>query len=346
MSNGRYTRTTTDGYGRERTEVTGGGVALGALAAICVLIGAWLLLNFATSFKGTDSGEVCIVKEGGPFDGRDVKEVRKPGEGPKPIGIFNDQHCLPATERDSNEVIEGTPTYPTRDSVQVVADGQVLFTLTQDPDKIKKFYRSYARRSWGGQSIWTEDGWLNFLRQRVQPIILDATRQAIGSQDCVDLNNLCQYVQNAEAVNSGDVKKVNNNQNLTAAATAIATTLKAKLRAAFGDDVFENIRYQNLRIRFEKGVQTKINNAQALRTEAANAELEAKRKVAEAKGEADKKVAQAEGARRAAFQQNKAYKANPTQADIDKIEAFCGADGCDPKVVGGGLDSVIADISK
>lgn len=318
----------------------------GALAGIALIVCAWMLLNFVTSIKGTDAGEVCIVKEGGLFDGRDVKEVRKPGEGPKPIGIFNDQHCLPATERDSNDVIEGTPTYPTRDSVQVVADGQVLFTLTQDPGKLATFYRAYARRSWDGESIWTEMGWLNFLRQRVQPIILDATRQAIGGQDCVDLNNLCQYVQNAKAVNSGDVKKVNNNQNLTAAAESIADTLKAKLRAAFGDDVFENVRYQNLRIRFEKGVQQKINAAQALRTEAANAELEAQRKVVEAKGEADKKVAQAEGARRAAFQQSKAYRANPTQAAIDKIEAFCGPDGCDPKVVGGSLDGVIADLSK
>lgn len=320
-------------------EMSGKGILLAGTAIIGCIIAAVLLFNVLTSIKGTDSGEICVVKEGGPFDGRGVKEVRKPGEGPSPIGIFNDQHCLPATERDSNDVIEGTPLFATRDSVEVIADGQVLFTLTQDPEKIAEFYRGYARRTWGGKDIWTEDGWLSFLKQRVQPIILDATRQSIGAEECTDLNNLCQYVQDPEAVTAGKVKEVNNTQNLTRAGQKIAEALKTKLKAAFGDDIFENVRYQNLRIRFPKGVATKIREGTALRAAAGNAELEAKRKVAEAKGEADRKIEEARGAK-------SAYERNPTQRQIDKIKAFCGNEGCDPRVVGGGLGGVIADLGK
>ena len=105
-------------------------------------------------------------------------------------------------------------------------------------------------------------------------------------------------------------------------------------------------RFQNLRIRFESEVQRQITNAQSLRTQTANARLEADRRVAQTKGAADAKVAEAEGSRRAAFQQSKAYRANPTQRDIDKIRAFCGTDGCDPRVMGGSLDGIIADLSK
>ncbi|CAA9480576.1 MAG: hypothetical protein AVDCRST_MAG53-565 [uncultured Solirubrobacteraceae bacterium] len=316
---------------------------LGGVVALVVVVGAGA---YALSFKGTDSGTVCVVREGGPFDGRAVKEVRQPGEGPKAIGAFNHQDCLPTTERDSNDVLEEDPTFPTRDSVQVVADGQALFSLTTDPSKIATFYKKYGRRTWNGEEISTEAGWVNFLRQRLAPVLLDTQRQVIGQYECIQLNNLCQYVQNAEAVTTGDVKKVDNQQNLAQAQGSIAEALKGKLRSAFGDDYFENVRFQNLRIRFESEVQRQITNAQSLRTQAANARLEADRRIAETKGAADAKVAEAEGSRRAAFQQEKAYRANPTQRDIDKIRAFCGADGCDPRVMGGNLDGILADISK
>ena len=316
---------------------------LGGVVALALVISAGA---YAISFKGTDSGTVCVVREGGPFDGRAIKEVRQPGEGPRAIGTFNYQDCLPTTERDSNDVLEEDPTFPTRDSVQVVADGQALFSLTTDPAKIEVFYRKYGRRKWTGEEISTESGWVNFLRQRLAPVLLDTQREVIGQYDCLQLNNLCQYVQNAEAIRTGDVKKVDNQQNLAKAQASIAEALKRKLRAAFGDDYFENVRYQNLRIRFEREVQRQITNAQSLRTQAANARLEADRRVAETKGVADARFAEAEGARRAAFQQAKAYRANPTQRDLDRIRAFCGSDGCDPRVIGGSLSGIIADVSK
>lgn len=320
--------------------------ALGLVAGVAVLLAVIAAGAYAISFKGTDSGTVCVVREGGPFDGRAIKEVRQPGEGPKAIGAFNHQDCLPTTERDSNDVLEEDPTFPTRDSVQVVADGQALFSLTTDPGKIEVFYRKYGRRKWDGAEISTDAGWINFLRQRLAPVLLDTQREVIGKYECIQLNNLCQYVQNAEAVTTGDVKKVDNQQNLAEAQATVAEALKRKLRSAFGDDYFENVRFQNLRIRFESEVQRQITNAQSLRTQAANARLEADRRVAQTKGAADAKVAEAEGSRRAAFQQSKAYRANPTQRDIDKIRAFCGADGCDPRVMGGSLDGIIADLSK
>lgn len=332
-----------DGRPTARGPLTLALAGLGGVIALVVIVAAG---SYAISFKGTDSGTVCVVREGGPFDGRAVREVRQPGEGPKAIGSFNHQDCLPTTERDSNDVLEEDPTFPTRDSVQVVADGQALFSLTTDPAKIKTFYKKYGRRKWRGKEISTEAGWVNFLRQRLAPVLLDTQREVIGQYECIQLNNLCQYVQNAEAVTKGDVKKVDNQQNLAQAQTSIAETLKRKLRSAFGDDYFENVRFQNLRIRFESEVQRQITKAQSLRTQAANARLEADRRVAETRGTADARVAEAEGARRAAFQQEKAYRANPTQRDIDKIRAFCGADGCDPRVIGGGLDGIIADLSK
>lgn len=317
----------------------------GGLAALLLVIGVGATL---ISIKGVDSGTICAVREGGPFDGRDIKEIRQPGEGPKPIGPFNKQDCLPVTERDSNDVIEGDQLFPTRDSVQVIVDGQALYTLTTDAAKIRVFYRKYGRRKWGGQEISSEQGWLNFQRQRLAPVILDAQREVVSSYECQALNNLCQYVQNPEqAVQVGSEPAGDDNtQTLTQAQQALAVKIREKLRAAFEDDYFENVRYQNLRIRFETEVQSQITKAQSLRTQAANAQLDAERKKAEAKGEADRKVETASGERRAAFQQQKAYDLNPTQRDIDKIRAFCGPEGCDPQVIGGDLSDVITGLSR
>ena len=73
--------------------------------------------------------------------------------------------------------------------------------------------------------------------------------------------------------------------------------------------------------------------AQAKRTEVAKAQLEAKRQVAEAEGRKEVAKADAEAIREKA----KSYTENKAQAQIDKIKALCGEDGCDPQVLGGNV---------
>lgn len=338
---------TRDAPGPTRRRIRPAGLLATGAAALVLLIAVIGAGAFVFSFKGVDSGEVCVVREGGPFDGRDVKAIRQPGEGPRPIGAFNHQDCLPTTERDSNDVIEDDPQFPTRDRVAVIADGQALFSLTTDARKIEAFYKKYGRRSWGGEEISSDEGWVNFLRQRFAPVILDAQREVIGGYACTSLNNLCEYVQNPEEAvrGGGRAEEVDNTQNLSEAQDTLAAKLRDKLRAAFGDDYFENVRYQNLRIRFEPEVQSRITEAQSLRTQAANATLAAQKQKAEAKGEADRRVEQASGERRAAFQKAQAYRLNPNQRAIDRISAFCGGDGCDPQVIGGDMGDVIAGLA-
>ena len=38
----------------------------------------------------------------------------------------------------STDVIEGDQLFPTRDSIQVIVDGQALYQLTSDPGKVEK----------------------------------------------------------------------------------------------------------------------------------------------------------------------------------------------------------------
>ncbi|MBI5106148.1 MAG: hypothetical protein HZB46_14405 [Solirubrobacterales bacterium] len=129
---------------------------LGIAGLVLLVLG----INWIAGFKSVPPGEVCVVQEGGPFDGRGVKEVRQPSSGVQNIGIFNKQHCFPATER--NYIISADPSQsdrrnvdffatPTADAVQVRIEGQALFRLTTDPQALREFYRRFGVRTFSGR---------------------------------------------------------------------------------------------------------------------------------------------------------------------------------------------------
>lgn len=336
-------------FSQEHGQSEVGAFLLGTATIVVGIIAVICLIGFLGAFKSTDSGEICVVREGGMFDGKAVTDVRQPGEGLKNIGIWNHQDCLPATERDW--VLSSNPhesdsgsvdevSVPSSDAVNLKVDGQALFRLTTDPDKIKKFYKAFGRRKWDGESITSETGWINFLRIRFRPVLVDSLRQSIGSFRCVELNNACQYVQNAEeTIGQGKVEQVNNSQNLAQAQKQISDQLVNGLRAALGDDYFEGVRFQNLRANFDPKVQARVNEAQAKRTEVATAKLEAQRQVEQAKGQTEVSRQQAEQIRL----KSKSYKDNPAQAEIDKLRALCGEGGCQNlQVIGGSTTKLLS----
>jgi hypothetical protein len=219
---------------RSRSFVAGLGL-VGVVGGIVLLVLAVSLLG---SFHSTAPGEVCVVQEGGPLDGRGVAQVRQPGEGVSNIGIFNKQRCFPATERNyiissrANEADSKTVDFvevPTSDAVAVRIEGQALFRLTTDPAQLRDFYRRFGVRTFDGQHPYDGDsGWVSFLAIQFRPVLDNALREAIGQYRCEQLNNTCQYVQNANQAVSGKVKEVNTGQTLAQAQDAIARTLEAR----------------------------------------------------------------------------------------------------------------------
>lgn len=325
--------------------------AMAVLAGLVLVVG---LANLMFWFKGTDAGNICVVQEGGPFDGRGIKEVRQGGEGPKFIGPFNKQRCFPATmrfytlsanasESDSGAVDEVT--VPTLDAVNVNIEGQALFQLNTDPEAIKQFYLKYGIRSYDGRKPYDGDeGWQNFLKFQFRPILENSLRESVGGFDCVELNNTCQYVQDAEKAVGGNIKSIDTRQNLNKAQGQVEKSLNGSLDSTLGGKYFENVRFRFRGVKFNKTVQERINEAQAKRTEVATAKLEAQRAQQEAIGR--RKVAE-QDARAIRIKAN-SYKKNKAQADIDRIKALCGVDkndkpkGCENlQVLGGSVTKLI-----
>ena len=83
-----------------KMKVTPRGAGAFVLTGVAVLVGLLIMLNWLAAFKSVGPGVVCVVQEGGPFDGRDVAEVRQAAGGVENIGIFNKQRCFPSTERN------------------------------------------------------------------------------------------------------------------------------------------------------------------------------------------------------------------------------------------------------
>ena len=323
-----------------------GGVAqvrrlvLGIAAGLLVLIVAVSALG---GFKSVPPGEICVVQEGGPLDGRGVKEVRQPSSGVAFIGAFNSQRCFPATER--NYVLSADPRQsdreavdffetPTRDAVQVRIEGQALFRLTTEEGAVEQFYRRFGVRTFNGMHPYDgNEGWVAFLNVQFRPILENALRESIGQYRCVELNNTCAYVQDAERAASGQVDDADNVQNLAEVQTEIAETLQRDLDDTLGGKFFEGIRFRLVQVRFDPELQRSIVAATAARADVATKRLQAQQRVETAIG--DRRVAEQKAA--AIRATRGAYRSNPSQARIDAIRAL--PEGL--QALGGGLNTVV-----
>ncbi len=326
-----------------KVRATGRGVLTLLGTGLAVVVGLVMLLNWVAAFKSVGPGEVCVVQEGGPIDGRDVAEVRQAAGGVRNIGIFNKQRCFPSTERNyiisANQQEADARTIdfvevPTADAVNVRIEGQALFRLNTEPKVVSELYRKFGVRTFDGLHPYDGDeGWRAFLAQQFRPILDNALREAIGEYRCVQLNNTCQYVQNAEEAVRGEVEEIKTGQTLAAAQEDIARTLEADLDETLGGPYFEGVKFRLRGVKFDPEVQAKVTAAQAARTELATAKLEAQRRVEQAVG--DRRVAEQKSLAIRATQN--AYRGNPAQARIDAIRSL----PQNLSALGGNISSVV-----
>jgi SPFH domain / Band 7 family len=299
---------------------------LGAIVAVVVAF------NFLLSLHAVGPGDVCVVQEGGPLDGRGVAEIRHPSSGVKPVGIFNKQRCFPATQR--NYIVSSKPEkgdehgvdfveVPTLDAVNVRIEGAAYFTLNTSPDAVEAFYRQYGARTFDGKHPYDDDGgWSSFLDQNFRPVLDNALREAIGSYRCVELNNTCQYVTQAQSAVEGNVKQVNTAQNIAAVQNQIGKTLaqdlNESLHAPPGEPYFTNVRFRLRIVTYDGATLSRVREAIAARTQVATARLRGQQRVEAATQD---KLAAMQRAQAIRATRN-AYRDNPAMARIDTIKAL------------------------
>jgi hypothetical protein len=304
----------------------------GAVAAVLAVVAVGALV--ASPFDRTAGGEVAVIRNGGPLDNRQFRQVIQPGSSLTYAGLFSQSHKYPAQQR--YYTITSDPKRgdragvdvekdPTADGVEIGIEGTIYFTLNTDVPALHAFDDKYGTRKFQGldgeyRYAWDgEDGWNSFLDSIVRPVISNDLRQQIGDFQCAELQASCALVQagaqaasnanssaTAAAVFNGSAGR-QNNVNIQKIQEAVNTSLEDDLTTTLGGRFITNVRFNLAKITLPAKVQSAIDDAQA--------EFAAVSK-------AQAKVAQAKADALANEQRQKGYSQCPACAQIDTLKAI------------------------
>jgi hypothetical protein len=301
---------------------------IGVLATIvAVVIGIMLI----SALDKTAGGEIAVVRNGGPLDNNQVRQVVDPASSLTYTGLFSQVHKYPAQQRFYTITATGggdrggvdVEHDPTSDGVEVGIEGTIYFTLTNDHDALARFDDKYGTRTYVGvdhdaHAAWDgDDGWNAFLDQIVRPVISNDLRQQIGDFRCQELQAACALVQSgatasttatpaAAALFNGKAG-AQNNVNIQKIQNAINTSLEQDLNTTLGGPFITGVRFSLAHVTLPAKVQASIDDAQA-------------EFAAVSKSQA--KVAQAQADARANESRQDGYSKCPACATIDTLKAI------------------------
>lgn len=308
--------------GASRTTVIG-------IAALVILI--VLAIGGCSTLARVDAGQVGVVRNGGPLDNKDIRQILQPGSAVTYTGVFSeDPHEYPAAtvqrfyqitsdqgrgEREGVDVVQ----VPTADGVSVGLEATIYFNFVGEAnqDLLKRFDSNIGLRTFPvastGERLHAYEGDQGFaamLDTVLRPVIDNDLRQEIGSFRCAELVSSCALIQQGqEASESGKARTTPDgratNANLQAVQEKINRSLAEDIRRTFGADYFTNIRFNLSRVTLPSNVQRAIDEAQSAFAEVSKARA---------------RVRQAEFQNRANRQLARTYEQSPGLAQIEAIK--------------------------
>jgi regulator of protease activity HflC (stomatin/prohibitin superfamily) len=289
--------------------------------AVVVVLG----LIFALVSVGgvqTGPGEVAVVRNGGPWDDREIRQVIPPASGFRWAGWWSSAHRYPAQQRvytitsdpkRASQAGTDVVTVPTSDGVEIGVEGTLYFRLTTDEETLRAFDTRYGNRTYlaadGGTYLPYDGdkGWTAFFVQVVRPVVYNTLRAQLGAVRCADLIPTCAFVQQGANGAQATFAAGNSTAVLAEAESDINARLVAAVRATLGDDYFTGFTFSLVRLTLPDKVRASVEAAQAAFAGVATSQA------ARAQAQAD---ADANRARQAG------YAACPTCAEIDKVKAL------------------------
>ena len=241
-----------------------------------------LALVFAVSgarVARQDVGYVGVVRNGGPFDVRTVRQVLLPGQGLTWIGFFsNSPHQYPAATVNRTYTVTSDPKrgnrpgvdvvkVPTKDGVQVGVEATVFmrFVGESNLDVLRAFETSYGSRRFptpnGGELYpWEGDeGFYAWLDTFFRPVLDYNLRREMGALPCAEVVSSCALVSRG-ATASGKQPPPANAQLIS---RRISQALERDFARTIGRPYLRDFRMRIAKVTLPKGVQSAIDNAQA-----------------------------------------------------------------------------------
>lgn len=295
------------------------GLALGGLAMCLFLTGC---------MSTPQAGEIGVVRNGGPFDNHNIRQIVPNGSGNTWVGWMSETHYYPVDTqqrffRMASCLNDGqlkpckgadalAVTVPSSDGVDTAIEGTLYLNTTFNDSKggegtVKAFDTQFATRTFDGEHAYDgPSGWSKFLSAIVEPIVINNLRETISGVTCADLVSSCALVQNRG--NAAEVIKNKNNQsNITRIQDAVQVGLVRDLNSTLKHTYFKNIQFKLARVVLPGRVQAAIDQAQSAFAQVSQAQAKVQSAKLESQANAEKQAG---------------YEKCPTCARIDAIKAL------------------------
>ncbi|MCD0483611.1 SPFH domain-containing protein [Streptacidiphilus sp. ASG 303] len=298
-------------------------LAYGAAGVAVLIVVINVLSALFGGFDRTDGGEVAVVRNGGMFDDRNIRQIIPPASGLTWTGLYSTSHKYPSQQRfytitaragaGDRPGVDVVRT-PSSDGVDMGIEGTLYFTLNLDQKTLRDFDNKFGTRGFTGADgrlyhAYDGDlGWSAFLDQIIRPVIDNDLREQISRFRCAELVSSCALVQNSGSpgVPPAGAGKTNNG-NIAAVQNAVNSSLAEDLKVTLGDEFLQGLRFNLVRVSLPDNVQAAVDKAQA----AFAAVSEAQARVAQAKADAAANSARQQG-----------YQKCPACAVIDEMKAI------------------------
>lgn len=273
----------------------------GFLVIVLVIWGLGIVLGALESINRTGPTTVEVVRNGGMFDNRDIREVRPPSQSVKISGLYSEGRDYIAGNENRYYKVSSDPSLgqqsgadfiqiPTKDGVNVEVDGQITFRtdFTNEAGEItpcnaavecsgydalvEKFDTAYGNRNFTSKDghnhkVWEgNNGWNAFLDSIFRPVVENAFREQIGAVNCSDLVSSCALVQSSVAgqeANAVQFTPKDNQANFEHIQENVQTKIEAGVREALGAEYLTGFKVQLTKVTLPKTVQAAIDDAQS-----------------------------------------------------------------------------------
>jgi regulator of protease activity HflC (stomatin/prohibitin superfamily) len=290
------------------------GLALAGISLLAFISGARI--------QRMDIGHVGVVRNGGPLDGRSIRQILMPGSGPTWAGWFSQKpHEYPAHDvvlvytvtaepQRGNQPGVDVVTVPTLDGVKVGIEGTIYYHFSgeQNLRLLRQFDMTFGTRKYradGGRPVYPYDGDHGFqvmVENVFRPVLDNDLRRVLGTFQCAQIISACSLVQPA----SGGPSRRAPKKNLALIESQINRSLQGDLAGALGGAYFTDVHFRLTQVTLPQTVQHAVTLAQA---ESAQVQV-ARHKLQQGRYEARRVILLA-----------KAYNKSPSLANIDAIKA-------------------------
>ena len=210
-------------------------------------------------------GYVGVVRNGGPLDDRNIRQILMPGQRLTWIGLFSESpHEYPSVRALRQlRITTATPadavSVPTRDGVQVGIEGVAFFRFVgeSDLDLLRRFDLTVGTRRFAGRYPWQDDdGFAAMADALVRPVLVNNLRREVGSFPCADLVASCTLVRHTRS-------RHDPNTTIETIQDHINATLETDLTRTLSAPFFKGFRFRLVSITLPRNVQAAVDSAEA-----------------------------------------------------------------------------------